>query len=89
MSLAHDIHAAQGGLTAVLWQAHLAGQEAHQARRVASVEAQSDANAVAAVDRLAAALRASCRRETALQAELRETKAALARAQGVLIRLTA
>ncbi|KQO89391.1 hypothetical protein ASF36_23430 [Methylobacterium sp. Leaf90] len=89
MALGETIHNVENGLVAALYSAHLQGQARNQARRVAVVEGQSDANAARAVDRLVAALRASRRREEALAEELRETRAALARAQGALIRLSA
>lgn len=77
MNLAHDIHAAEGGLRDLLFAAHLQGQAARRER-----QAQAEDNAVASVDRLGQALLASRRREAALTREiaaLRRAPAAPAR----------
>lgn len=72
MNLERDIHAAESGLTAVLFEAHLAGQ----AKAAALRQASSD-NAVASVDRLGRELMASRRREAALARRVAELEAAL------------
>ncbi|WP_449410049.1 hypothetical protein [Methylobacterium komagatae] len=72
MNLERDIKAAEGGLTQVLFQAHLAGQ----AKQAALRQASSD-NAVASVDRLGRELLASRRREAALARQVSELQAAL------------
>ncbi|CAO4141393.1 hypothetical protein PKCBPO_00869 [Methylorubrum thiocyanatum] len=72
MNLAHDIHAAEGGLRDLLWQAHLNGQAAHWARQVQAAD-----NALDSVDRLGQALLASRGREAALQREVAALRAQL------------
>lgn len=72
MNLERDIKACETGLTAVLFQAHLAGQ----ARQADLRQASSD-NAVGAVDRLGRELLASRRREAALARRVAELEASL------------
>lgn len=73
MSLAHDIHAAEAGIHAVLFAASEAGRAKAQQLRQASED-----NAVSAVDRLGQALLAARRREAALRAEVAQLRTALA-----------
>lgn len=72
MNLERDIHLAETGLTAVLFQAHLDGQA-----RQSALRQQSEDNAVASVDRLGRELLASRRREAALARQVAELQAAL------------
>lgn len=72
MNIERDIHTLETGLTAILFEAHLAGQA-----RTAALRQQSEDNAVGAVDRLGRELLASRRREAALARRVAELEAAL------------
>ncbi|MGU3466419.1 hypothetical protein ACLBXO_16355 [Methylobacterium sp. C33D] len=72
MNLERDIKLAEGGLTQVLFAAHLQGQA-----KAAALRQQSEDNAVGAVDRLGRELLASRRREAALTRQVAELQAAL------------
>lgn len=66
----------------------VAGNAARRARADARLQAAHDEQAVSAVHRLGAALRASQAREADLRAALAAATARAARAEGLLLRLT-
>jgi septal ring factor EnvC (AmiA/AmiB activator) len=75
-------------LTSAAMTLALADIERRQARQAAAAFAARDARTMDSIEELGRRLTASRKREAALERELRETRTALAEAQGALLRLT-